>query len=390
MPYKISGSLSRPTEVTVLDSNGIFQTKQSFPAGEYEINNLMVSNGIVLGVTDDEQYRSYGNVDFIKYEETTIWDNSEWENNWLGYPFLSRATAQQYDYLFTGLWFYEDEYWPSPVIRTNNSYWTSNSGVSWDSTRNAWLLSGDGDLIVNGTWAQGFRPDYMIIEVSKVPGYDVSGWQIVVDSLNGDGLFASVYPRHKIGGFGAVWADEWPNYNEFYGSLQWSYNDNDIVRIHFRRTSSGGRAYIKNIKFVTFDPTKWVNRFGPTHWNETSWQINWQTGSSDYKIEWENQFGNNTTVVYFSGPNGWSTEGYKPLGFKSTFKRSQSGGLYEELACTLWGSINEGLGPGSSTAYETLKGGATHQRVGENNFSMTGVNHGFFTRTCPGGSINLW
>jgi len=390
MPYKISGSLSRPTEVTVLDSNGIFQAKQSFPAGDYEINNLMVSNGIVLGVTDDNQYRSFGDVDFIKYEETTIWDSPSWADKWIGYPYLMRVTGQNYDYLFTGLWFYEDVTWPAPITRTSNTYWTSNSGVSWDSTRNAWLVTGDGDLRTTGTWAQGFRPDYMLIEVSKVNGSDSSSWQVVVDSLNGDGLFASVYPRHKIGGISGVWTADWPNYEEYHGSLQWSENNNDIQRIHFRRTSVGGSIYIKNIKFVTFDPTKWVSRFGPSHWNETSWQINWQSGSSDYKIEQENQFGNPTAVTYFSSPNGWSTVGYKPLGFKATYKRYQAGGLFQEFACAIWSSANAHMGPGSNTAYESLRGGATYQRVGENDFSMTGVNHGYFTRTPPGGSINLW
>jgi hypothetical protein len=389
MPYKISGDLSRPTEVTVLDSNGIFQTKQSFPAGEYTINNLMVSNGIVLGVTDDNQYKSYGNVDFIKYEETTIWDTPEYANNWLSYPFLSRATDDTYDYLFVGLWFYEAEFWPNPVIRTGTSYWTSNSGVSWDSTKNAWLVSSDGALLTTGTWAQGFRPDYIVIEYSKENGAATSQWHVIIDSENGNPTFASVYPRHKIGAFATSRKFEWPIYNDLYGSLQWDGNNNDIVRIHFRRTVGSGPLYIKNIKFVTFDPTKWVYRFGPTHWNESSWQINWRSGTSDYTVEWENQFGNNTTIVYFSGPNGWSTENYKPLGFRASFKRYQLGGLWQQLACTLWGTGGI-LGPGSSTTNETLRGGVTYQRVGENGNSAVCTNHGFFTRTCPGGSINLW
>ena len=60
MPYKVSGSLSSPMDITVLDLDGNLQARRNLSTGPYEINELTVSSGITFGITADDSFKGFG------------------------------------------------------------------------------------------------------------------------------------------------------------------------------------------------------------------------------------------------------------------------------------------------------------------------------------------
>jgi hypothetical protein len=94
MPYKTSGSLSQPMDLTVLDLDGNLQARRNLSTGPYEINGLTTSSGIVFGTTANDSFKGFGKVPFSFYGLDATGGTISYSGNYKIHTFLSSGTLQ--------------------------------------------------------------------------------------------------------------------------------------------------------------------------------------------------------------------------------------------------------------------------------------------------------
>jgi len=128
MAYKVSGALQEPMTITILNSDGISQETQSFSAGAWEIDNLICPSGTIIGFTEDDTFKGFGNVPFIEYDTrpTVPWTET----------FLPELDNSRWIYYSTN---------PS-YIYNNKLRMVTNSSTTHCNIESKFLISGDFDV----------------------------------------------------------------------------------------------------------------------------------------------------------------------------------------------------------------------------------------------------